>query len=276
MPRAGSVARRLRRNAAPATILDRFSHVAPLRHAGVTNPQESSMMLSLRSALLSVSVAAALAVAPLAVAVDELTTEKDKVSYMVGMDLANNLGQIKGEIDIEILVQALKTQLAGGKTLLTADEAGQVRSEFMRRLQAQQEGQQRERAEKNRAEGDAFLAANKDKPGVKVTASGLQYLVMREGEGAKPTTNDQVKVHYLGTLIDGTKFDSSYDRGEPTQFPLNGVIAGWTEALQLMPVGSKYKLFIPSNLAYGDRGTPGPIGPNATLIFEVELLEILK
>lgn len=234
------------------------------------------MMLSLRSALLSVSVAAALAVAPLAVAVDELTTEKDKVSYMVGMDLANNLGQIKGEIDIEILVQALKTQLAGGKTLLTADEAGQVRSEFMRRLQAQQEGQQRERAEKNRAEGDAFLAANKDKPGVKVTASGLQYLVMREGEGAKPTTNDQVKVHYLGTLIDGTKFDSSYDRGEPTQFPLNGVIAGWTEALQLMPVGSKYKLFIPSNLAYGDRGTPGPIGPNATLIFEVELLEILK
>jgi FKBP-type peptidyl-prolyl cis-trans isomerase len=234
------------------------------------------MMLSLRSALLSVSVAAALGAAPLAVAVDKLTTEKDKVSYMVGMDLANNLGQIKSEIDIEILVQALKTQLAGGKTLLTADEAGQVRSEFMRRLQAQQEGQQRERAEKNRAEGDAFLAANKDKPGVKVTASGLQYQVMREGEGAKPTTNDQVKVHYLGTLIDGTKFDSSYDRGEPAQFPLNGVIAGWTEALQLMPVGSKYKLFIPSNLAYGDRGTPGPIGPNATLIFEVELLEILK
>jgi FKBP-type peptidyl-prolyl cis-trans isomerase len=234
------------------------------------------MMLSLRSALLSVSVAAALGAAPLAVAVDKLTTEKDKVSYMVGMDLANNLGQIKSEIDIEILVQALKTQLAGGKTLLTADEAGQVRSEFMRRLQAQQEGQQRERAEKNRAEGDAVLAANKDKPGVKVTASGLQYQVMREGEGAKPTTNDQVKVHYLGTLIDGTKFDSSYDRGEPAQFPLNGVIAGWTEALQLMPVGSKYKLFIPSNLAYGDRGTPGPIGPNATLIFEVELLEILK
>jgi FKBP-type peptidyl-prolyl cis-trans isomerase FkpA/FKBP-type peptidyl-prolyl cis-trans isomerase FklB len=234
------------------------------------------MMLSLRSALLSVSVAMALAVAPLAVAVDKLTTEKDKVSYMVGMDLANNLGQIKSEIDIEILVQALKTQLAGGKTLLTAEEAGQVRSEFMRRLQAQQEGQQRERAEKNKAEGDAFLAANKDKPGVKVTASGLQYQVMREGEGAKPTTNDQVKVHYLGTLIDGTKFDSSYDRGEPAQFPLNGVIAGWTEALQLMPVGSKYKLFIPSNLAYGDRGTPGPIGPNATLIFEVELLEILK
>jgi FKBP-type peptidyl-prolyl cis-trans isomerase FkpA len=146
----------------------------------------------------------------------------------------------------------------------------------VRKLQASQQAKQKEAAEKNKAEGEKFLADNAKKPGVKVTASGLQYQVIKEGTGAKPAATDQVSVHYTGTLIDGTKFDSSYDRNEPAKFALNGVIPGWGEALQLMKVGSKYKLFIPSNLAYGDRGTPGPIGPNAALIFDVELLEIVK
>jgi FKBP-type peptidyl-prolyl cis-trans isomerase len=161
--------------------------------------------------------------------------------------------------------------------LLTNEEQLAVRQEFVRKLQAQQAEKAKAAAEKNKAEGEKFLADNKGKPGVKTTASGLQYTVIKEGTGPKPGPNDQVKVQYLGTLIDGTKFDSSYDRGQPAQFALNGVIPGWTEALQLMTVGSKYKLFIPSSLGYGERGTPGgPIGPNATLVFEVELVEIVK
>ena len=223
---------------------------------------------------LATAVLAAAVAAPNAGAVDKLTTEKDKVSYMVGMDLSNGLQQIKGEIDPAIVAQALQDALKGGKTLLTAEEALAIRQSFVQKMQAQMAEKQAAAGNKNKADGEAFLAANKSKPGVKTTASGLQYQVIKEGTGKKPGPNDQVKVHYLGTLIDGTKFDSSYDRGQPAQFALNGVIPGWTEALQLMPVGSKYKLFIPSNLAYGEKGSPGPIGPNSTLIFEVELLEI--
>lgn len=218
----------------------------------------------------------AAAVAMPAVAVDKLTTEKEKVSYMVGMDLSNGLAQIKDEIDPAIVAQALQDALKGSKTLLTQEEALAVRQTFVQKMQSAQAEKQKAAAESNKADGEKFLAANKSKPGVKTTASGLQYQVIKEGTGKKPGPNDQVKVHYLGTLIDGTKFDSSYDRGQPAQFALNGVIPGWTEALQLMTVGSKYKLFIPSNLAYGEKGTPGPIGPNATLVFEVELMEILN
>lgn len=225
---------------------------------------------------LATAVLAAAVAAPNAGAVDKLTTEKDKVSYMVGMDLSNGLQQIKGEIDPAIVAQALQDALKGGKTLLTAEEALAIRQSFVQKMQAQMAEKQAAAGNKNKADGEAFLAANKSKPGVKTTASGLQYQVIKEGTGKKPGPNDQVKVHYLGTLIDGTKFDSSYDRGQPAQFALNGVIPGWTEALQLMTVGSKYKLFIPSNLAYGEKGSPGPIGPNSTLIFEVELLEILN
>lgn len=225
---------------------------------------------------LATAVLAAAVAAPNAGAVDKLTTEKDKVSYMVGMDLSNGLQQIKGEIDPAIVAQALQDALKSGKTLLTQEEALAIRQSFVQKMQAQMAEKQAAAGNENKAKGEAFLAANKSKPGVKTTASGLQYQVIKEGTGKKPGPNDQVKVHYLGTLIDGTKFDSSYDRGQPAQFALNGVIPGWTEALQLMTVGSKYKLFIPSNLAYGEKGSPGPIGPNSTLIFEVELLEILN
>lgn len=146
----------------------------------------------------------------------------------------------------------------------------------MQKLQARAVEERTAQATANRTEGEAFLAENKNKPGVRSTDSGLQYQVITEGRGAKPAATDRVRVHYVGTLIDGTKFDSSVDRGEPAQFALNQVIPGWTEALQLMPVGSKYTLWLPSELAYGENGTPGPIGPNATLMFEVELIEIVK
>jgi FKBP-type peptidyl-prolyl cis-trans isomerase FkpA len=225
---------------------------------------------------LATAVLAAAVAAPSVGAVDKLTTEKEKVSYMVGMDLSNGLAQIKDEIDPAIVAQALQDALKGGKTLLTQEEALAVRQAFVQKMQTAQAEKQKAQATTNKAEGEKFLAANKSKPGVKTTASGLQYQVIKEGTGKKPSATDQVKVHYLGTLIDGTKFDSSYDRGQPAQFALNGVIPGWTEALQLMTVGSKYKLFIPSDLAYGEKGTPGPIGPNSTLIFEVELIEILN
>lgn len=219
---------------------------------------------------------AVLAAAVSSVYAQDLTTEKQKVSYMVGMDVGRNLTQIKDEIDVEILIAGLKDVMAGGAVKLTDEQAQEVKTAFMQKMQSKATEERTAAAGKNRTEGEAFLAANKAKPGIKTTESGLQYQVMTEGKGAKPAATDKVKVHYVGTLIDGTKFDSSIDRGQPAEFALNGVIKGWTEALQLMPVGSKYKLFVPSDLAYGEQGTPGPIGPNSTLIFEVELLEIVK
>jgi FKBP-type peptidyl-prolyl cis-trans isomerase FkpA len=228
----------------------------------------------LRSSLLAAAVALAVA-APGVQAVETLATEKDKVSYMVGMDMASGLQPIKDEIDLNIVMQALRETLAGGKTLMTQEEQQAIRQSFIQKMQGKQEEQRKSVAEKNQADGEKFLAGNKTKAGVKTTASGLQYQVITEGKGAKPAATDTVKVHYVGTLLNGSKFDSSVDRGEPAQFPLNGVIAGWTEGLQLMPVGSKYKFWIPGSLAYGDRGRPG-IEPNALLTFEVELLEIVK
>ena len=214
--------------------------------------------------------------APAAAAKDAkppVAIDKNKVSTMVGMDIGRGLTQIKDDIDIKVVEQALEQTLKGEKTSLTQEEALQVRQAYMQQMQAKRVAEQKAAAEKNKTEGAAFLAKNKSKSGVKTTASGLQYEVEKEGSGPKPKATDTVKVNYLGTKIDGTKFDSSYDRGQPATFPLNGVIKGWSEGLQLMPVGSKYKLYVPAELAYGENA-PGPIGPNATLIFEVELLGI--
>jgi FKBP-type peptidyl-prolyl cis-trans isomerase FkpA len=201
--------------------------------------------------------------------------KKAEYSYMVGMDVGRGLGSIKDEVDINVVIQALQATLKGEKTTLTEPEALAVRQEFMQKLQAKQAAKSKEDAEKNQKEGDDFLAKNKAKKGVKVTDSGLQYEVIKEGSGTKPKATDTVKVDYTGTKIDGTKFDASADHNPPgpATFPLNGVIPGWTEGVQLMTPGSEYKFYVPAKLAYGERG-PGAIGPNATLIFDVKLISV--
>jgi len=228
----------------------------------------------LKKTLTAAAVVAALGTAGAAFAEGELKTDKDKVSYMVGMDVGKGLASIKDEIDLNIVIQAMQASIKGDKTLLTQEEALKVRQDFMQKLQAKRAAEEKASAEKNKKEGDEFLAKKKADKNVKSTPSGLLYEVVKQGNGPKPKATDTVEVHYTGTLISGTKFDSSVDRGQPATFPLNGVIPGWTEGLQLMPVGSKFKFYIPANLAYGEHG-PGPIGPNATLIFDVELLKIV-
>ena len=207
--------------------------------------------------------------------VTALTTSKQKASYAIGMNWGTGLHRQAIDVDTAALLQGMKDALAGGKTLLTEDEARTALMQLQKEMQEKQQAKAAAEGEANKKEGDAFLAANKSKEGVVTLPSGLQYKILKEGSGPKPTATDSVVCNYKGTLINGTEFDSSYKRGEPATFPVTGVIKGWTEALQLMPVGSKWQLFIPSDLAYGARGTPGgPIGPNATLIFEVELLSI--
>jgi FKBP-type peptidyl-prolyl cis-trans isomerase FklB len=203
-----------------------------------------------------------------------LTTEKDKVSYIIGTDIAKNLKKQGIDIDPELLFKGLKDAFTDQKLLLSDEEIQQVMSAFQQEMMAQQSKKAGELAEKNQKEGEAFLAANKKKDSVITLASGLQYKVITEGAGKMPTLNDTVTTNYRGTLIDGTEFDNSYKRGEPATFPVSGVIPGWTEALQHMKVGAKWQLFVPSNLGYGERGAGQTIGPNATLIFEVELLSI--
>lgn len=199
--------------------------------------------------------------------------QKDKVSYALGMNLAANFKSQSLEIDPNVLAQAMKDYLAG-KTLMTDDESRATLVQLQSDLRAKQEQQMQQQADANKKEGDTFLAANKAKEGVVTTASGLQYKVLTQGTGPKPAASDTVVCNYKGTLINGKEFDSSYKRGQPAEFPVSGVIKGWTEALQLMPVGSKYQLFIPPDLAYGMRNMGPDIGPNATLIFEVELISI--
>lgn len=210
-------------------------------------------------------------------AIPGLESEKDRVSYMVGLDLAKSLEPVKDEIDLDTMNKALKTALSGGKPLMDEKQAQQVREAFSQKMQAQQIAKMMADAKKNLAEGQKFLAENAKKPGVQTTPSGLQYQVLTQGTGPKPKPTDAVRAHYKGTLLDGKTFDSSYDRGEPATFMLQQVVPGWQEGVAMMPVGSKYRFWIPANLGYGDKGTPGgPIPPNATLVFEVELLEILK
>jgi FKBP-type peptidyl-prolyl cis-trans isomerase FklB len=199
----------------------------------------------------------------------QLKDQKDKVSYSIGMQIGFNLGRQKVDVNPDILVAGIKDSLAG-KPQLTPDQVKEVMAQFEKDM----EQKQKDLGEKNKTEGTKFLEENKKKPGVKTTSSGLEYKVEKEGTGPQPKATDMVTVNYRGTLIDGTEFDSSYKRGQPASFPVNGVIKGWTEALQLMKKGAKYQLFIPSSLAYGERAMGPEIGPNSTLIFEVELMDV--
>ena len=201
-------------------------------------------------------------------------TQKDKVSYAIGMNIGANLHRQSIDVDPNIVRQGLEDALAAGKTLLSEDEARAALTELQNDMRKKQQEKMQAAGEANKKEGDAFLSANKAKDGVVTLPSGLQYKILTPGTGPKPAASDSVVCNYRGTLIDGKEFDSSYKRGQPATFPVGGVIKGWTEALQLMPVGSKWQLFIPSDLAYGEHGQGGDIGPNATLIFEVELLSI--
>jgi FKBP-type peptidyl-prolyl cis-trans isomerase len=203
-----------------------------------------------------------------------LKDTKDKVSYSIGLDIGGNLKRNKIDVNSDALSAGIKDGVTGAKPLMTDAEVQEVMTQFSKDMQEKTNAARQEAAQKNKTEGEKFLAENKNKPDVKTTGSGLQYKMIKEGSGTPPKATDNVVVNYRGTLIDGTEFDSSYKRGQPATFPVNGVIKGWTEALQLMKPGSKYELFIPSNLAYGERGAGADIGPNATLKFEVELLSV--
>jgi FKBP-type peptidyl-prolyl cis-trans isomerase FklB len=206
----------------------------------------------------------------------KLTNQKDSVSYSIGMDIGKNLKNQSIEVDPEVLAQGIKDILDSNTTMLNEEQSQAVIMELQKQLMARHEEKINAEKDKNKIEGEAFLAENKKDKDVITLPSGLQYKIITVGTGPKPKSTETVAVHYSGTLIDGTEFDSSFKRGEPATFPVTGVIEGWVEALQLMPVGSKWKLFIPSDLAYGERGAGGVIGPNATLIFEIELLSINK
>jgi FKBP-type peptidyl-prolyl cis-trans isomerase FklB len=203
-----------------------------------------------------------------------LKTEKDRLSYAMGMDLGSQLKTRSVDIDPAVFGRGLQDALSGSKTLLTAEEAKAIIAELQKAILAKQAEAAKAVGEKNKAEGEAFLAGNKAKEGVVVLPSGLQYKILTPGTGRKPTIDDTVVCQYRGTLINGKEFDSSYKNKQPATFPVKGVIKGWTEVLQLMPVGSKWQVFIPSDLAYGARGAGADIGPNSTLIFEIELVAI--
>jgi FKBP-type peptidyl-prolyl cis-trans isomerase FklB len=204
-----------------------------------------------------------------------LKTQKEKASYAIGLNIGRSMHKDSVDVDPSILLRGLRDGIAGTKPLLTDDEARATMTALQLDLRKKQEEKMQVQGDANRKEGEAFLADNKTKDGVVTLPSGLQYKILKEGTGPKPAATDTVVCNYKGTLLDNTEFDSSYKRGQPATFPVGGVIKGWTEALQLMPVGSEWQLFIPSELAYGARGGPGGgIGPNATLVFEVELMSI--
>ena len=216
-----------------------------------------------------------LSVAPFAPGADSpLTDQKDKVSYSIGLDIGSTLKRQSIEVNPEVLNRGIADGVSGKTPLLNEAQIKETMSAFQKDMVQKQALAKKEAGTKNAEAGKQFLAANKTKEGVKTTSSGLQYKVLTEGTGASPKATDTVKVNYRGTTIDGAEFDSSYKRGEPATFPVNRVIKGWTEALQLMKVGAKYQLFIPANLAYGERGAGADIGPESTLLFDVELLGI--
>lgn len=204
----------------------------------------------------------------------EFKTETDKASYAVGLKYGEGIKKDLSELSLPLFIRGMQDAYYKKDQALTTEEMNQVLAAYQQKKVAELQKVHDKQLADNKSNGEAFLAANKKKKGVITTASGLQYKVLKQGAGKIPTVNDKVKVHYRGTLTDGTVFDSSIDRGEPVVFPVNGVIPGWTEALQLMKVGSKFQLVVPSKLAYGERGAGGAIGPNAVLVFEVELLDI--
>jgi FKBP-type peptidyl-prolyl cis-trans isomerase len=206
-----------------------------------------------------------------------LPTQKDQDSYMVGMALGKQLEPMKDDIDLDVVTKAIRSTFKGEKLLMTEQQAMQTGESFGQRMQAKAIAKMMAEAKKNADAGQAFLAQNAKKPGVQTTASGLQYQVISEGKGPKPKPTDTVKVNYKGTLLDGKVFDDSAQHGGPAEIPLQAVVPGWREGVALMPVGSKYRFWIPGNLGYGDKVPPGaPIGPNALLVFEVELLDIVQ
>ena len=230
----------------------------------------------MRQTSIVVAIAALLATAVNGVAADAtaLKSEREKTSYALGVEVGNNLKRQGVDLDASLLAQGLRDALAGGTLLLGEAEVREAVMAFQKELMAKQQEAQKAVSAKAKTEGEAFLAANATKDGVVTLPSGLQYKVITAGSGASPKASDTVSVHYRGRLIDGTEFDSSYKRNEPTSFPVGGVIPGWTEALQLMKQGAKWELYVPAKLAYGDRGAGGLIPPGATLVFEVELLSI--
>ena len=252
-------------------MLDGQGSLAPLRTRGKPWGRCASFMNSSRIP----SVAAAMLIAGAAVAQDkpDLKDPKARVSYALGSDIGTNLKRQDLDLDPKILASAIADAFAG-KSAMTEKDVRAALDDLRKMAMAKMEAKSKVDGEKNVKDGEAFLAANAKKEGVKTTASGLQYKVLKAGTGATPKSSDEVKVHYHGTLIDGTVFDSSVERGEPVSFPVTGVIPGWVEALQLMKVGDKWQLTIPSKLAYGPNGAGGKIGPNAVLVFDVELLAI--
>ncbi|MGB5486348.1 MAG: FKBP-type peptidyl-prolyl cis-trans isomerase [Lysobacterales bacterium] len=203
----------------------------------------------------------------------ELDTEQKKLGYIIGMDIGKSLRDQGTDVDLNSLIAAIRATYNNQELAMTVEEAGQVRKEYIEKMQAEKQAEAAAAGQTNLVAGQKFLAENATKEGVQTTASGLQYKVVTMGTGAKPAATNTVKVHYRGTLLDGTEFDSSYARNEPISFALNRVIPGWTEGVQLMPIGSKFMFYIAPDLAYGEGGG-GPIPPNSTLVFEVELLDI--
>jgi FKBP-type peptidyl-prolyl cis-trans isomerase len=236
---------------------------APSTTPKTQNPPPSSPAATPKTA------AAAKAGAPLL-----LKTQKDKVSYAIGLNIGKSFRKDSVDVNSAVFARGVKDAITGAKPLLTDEELKAVLTELQAELKKRQDDATRLAGESNQKAGDTFLTENKTKEGVVALPSGLQYKIVTAGTGPKPAETDSVVCNYRGTLLDGTEFDSSYKRGQPATFPVNGVIKGWTEALQLMPVGSKWQLFVPPDLAYGARGAGGEIGPNATLLFEVELISI--
>ncbi len=200
----------------------------------------------------------------------KVETDAEKLSYALGIAFGQNIAQLGAELDTPAFLQAIEDTLTNAEIKLSQEEIKNIISDYQTKVQEQQKNQ----ADTNKINGAAYLVANKQKEGVIETASGLQYKIITAGKGAKPDRNSKVRVHYRGTLIDGTEFDSSYARGEPVELGIDQVIQGWQEALPLMPVGSKWQIFVPADLAYGERGAGGIIGPHSTLLFDIELLEI--